>query len=60
MENKKDCKKISTVHLYRASPDKWNYKDFHDPCDGKGPTITLFKVKDNGRRCGGYTSISWD
>ncbi len=44
MENKKDCKKISTIHLYRASPNKWNCKDFHDPCDGKGPKMTLFKV----------------
>ncbi len=36
------------------------YKDFHDRCDGKGGTITLFKVKDKNKRCGGYTSISWD
>ncbi len=46
--------------LYRGSKDGWKCKDFHDRCDGKGGTITLFKVKDKNKRCGGYTSISWD
>ena len=35
--------------LYRGSKDGWKYKDFHDRCDGKGGTITLFKVKDNNK-----------
>ena len=34
-------------------------KDFHSRCDYKGATITLIKVKKTGKRCGGYTSISW-
>ena len=33
--------------------------DFHAKCDGKGPTVVLFKTS-TGRRCGGYTSIKWD
>jgi hypothetical protein len=36
------------------------FKDFHSRADNKGPTITFFKVKESGRRCGGFTSISWD
>lgn len=45
--------------LYRGSRDGWLAADFHSRCDEKGPTITLIKV-DNGRRCGGYASESWD
>ncbi len=40
--------------LYRGSRDGWTPKDFHRLCDGKSPTITLFKVK-NGPCIGGYT-----
>ncbi len=35
-------------------------KDFNDKSNGKGGTIKLFKEKDNNKRWGGYTSISWD
>ena len=46
--------------LYSGSRDRWHAKDdFHRLCDGKGPTVTLIKVKETGRICGGYTSFSW-
>ena len=45
--------------LYRGSRDGWKYRDFHDRCDNKGATLTLFKT-DDGRVCGGYTSVSWE
>ncbi len=44
--------------LYRGSLHGWNAKDFHDRCDNKGPTISLFKVKD-GDCIGGYTMENW-
>ncbi len=28
--------------LYRGSVHGWTAKDFHDNCDNKGPTISLF------------------
>jgi hypothetical protein len=46
--------------LYKGSVHGWNYIDFHSRADNKGPTITFFKVAETGRRCGGFTSISWD
>ena len=27
--------------------------------DGKGPTVTLFKIKENGQCVGGFTSAQW-
>ena len=33
-------------------------KNFHEKCDNKGPTITLYK-NNNGFIFGGYASISW-
>ncbi len=46
-------KRFITYMLYRGSDHGWKYKDFHDRCDNKGPTISLFKVKD-GDVIGGY------
>ena len=40
-------KKFRTVIRYKGSRDGWMYKDFHRMSDGKGPTVTLFKIKDN-------------
>ena len=53
-------RKFVMTLLYRGSRDGWNCADFHSRCDGKSPTITLFKVKKNGwfkkDHCiGGYT-----
>jgi hypothetical protein len=52
--------KISTVLLYRGSAHGWNYTDFHSRCDNKGPTLTLFRVKETDLRCGGYTTAPWE
>ena len=49
-------KKFKTVLRYRGSTDGWMFKDFHRMSDGKGPTITLFKVKETGHCLGGFTS----
>ena len=47
-------KRFVTYMLYRGSDHGWKYKHFHDRCDNKGPTISLYKVKD-GDVIGGYT-----
>jgi hypothetical protein len=44
--------------LYRGSRDGWKWKNFHDWCDNKGPTISLVRSS-KGKICGGYTSVSW-
>ncbi len=46
-------KRFITYMLYRGSDHGWEYEDFHDRCDKKGPTISLFKIKD-GDVIGGY------
>jgi hypothetical protein len=45
--------------LYRGSRDGWTQAYFHSLCDGKSPTISLFKVK-NGPCIGGYTEAKWN
>ena len=50
------CKKMELI--YRGSRDGFLSKNFHDYCDNKGPTITLYK-NNNGNIFGGYSSISW-
>ena len=49
---------ISTTLLYNGSAHGWWAKDFHSRCDNKGPTISLFKIKD-GDCVGGYTRAYW-
>jgi len=51
-------KRFVTYMLYRGSEHGWMCKDFHNRCDNKGPTISLFKVKD-GDCIGGYTKEHW-
>jgi hypothetical protein len=46
-------KRFVTYMLYRGSEHGWNCINFHNRCDNKGPTISLFKVKD-GDVIGGY------
>ncbi len=46
---------LLTTLLFRGSVHGWKAKDFHSRCDGKGPTISLFKVKETGECIGGYT-----
>jgi hypothetical protein len=47
-------KMLVTALLFRGSEHGWYAKDFHSRCDNKGPTISLFKVKD-GECIGGFT-----
>ena len=51
--------KINTKLLFKATIDGDKSEDFHKKCDLMGSTITIVK-SENGRRFGGYTSISWD
>ena len=44
--------------IYSGSVHGWMAKDFHSRCDNKGPTISLFKIK-NGDCIGGYTAAWW-
>jgi hypothetical protein len=52
-------KKLVTVLLFRGSQHGWKCIDFHSRCDKKGPTISLFKVKD-GDCIGGFTEAQWE
>jgi hypothetical protein len=36
------------VLKYRGSRDGWKNEDFHRKIDNKAPTVTFFKIKDNG------------
>jgi hypothetical protein len=51
-------KRFVTYMLYRGSEHGWKYKNFHSRCDNKGPTISLFKIKD-GDVIGGYSKAMW-
>ena len=51
-------KKIKTELLYRLSENGDKYSTFHLLYDNKGPTLTLFHVKD-GNIVGIYTPLSW-
>ena len=50
--NKKQ--RLVTSLFYRGSLHGWKAIDFHSRCDKRGPTISLFKLKD-GDCIGGYT-----
>ena len=52
-------KRFVTILLFCGSIHGWNAKDFHSRCDKKGPTISLFKIKD-GDCIGGYTKAQWE
>ena len=45
--------------LYRMSRDGTSIKIFHSLCDNKGPTISLYLLKD-GNIVGGYTSLNYN
>ena len=52
-------KKIKAELLYRLSENGDKISTFHQLCDNKGPTLTLFHVND-GNKVGIYTPLSWD
>jgi hypothetical protein len=45
--------------IYRGSRDGFTNAIFHLRCDGKGPTLVIFKTT-KGRICGGYTEEVWE
>ena len=47
----------SWMLCWRGSRDGWASSTFHYLCDGKGPTVTIIKVKQY--IFGGYANISW-
>ena len=51
--------KIKAQLLYRLSRDGKEYQTFHNLCDNKGNTLTIFKLND-GNILGGYTTKDWD
>ena len=51
--------KIKAELLYKLSRDGKEYQTFHNLCDNKGPTLTIFKLTD-GNILGGYTTKDWD
>ena len=44
--------------IFRATRDGWNAKDFHDHCDGRGPTLCLTRSSED-YLAAGFTSIPW-
>ena len=52
-------KKIEAELLYRLSRDGETTSKFHELCDNKGPTLTLFYIN-NGNIVGIYTPLSFD
>jgi len=50
-------KKIGNI-LYVASKDGDSGRDFHEKCDGKGPTIVIIRTT-TGNVFGGYAGVSW-
>ena len=58
-ENDTSKKYICPNLLFKATVDGDTPKDFHKKCDFMGSTIIIVQ-SENGRRFGGYSSISWD
>ena len=52
-------KKIKAELLYRLSQNADKISTFHQLCDNKGPTLTLFHIND-GNIVGIYTPLSWE
>ena len=52
-------KKLETELLYRLSKDGESIATFHQLCDNKGPTITIFE-KTDGTVIGIYSPLSFD
>jgi len=51
--------KINAELLYRLLRDGDKTSTFHELCDNRGPTLSLFHVND-GNIVGIYTPLSWD
>lgn len=54
-----DASVKNVLLIYQATVNGWTADNFHQCCDGKGPTLHIIKT-DKNRIFGGYTSVSWD
>ena len=45
---------VNHVLKYRGTRDGFTFKAFHEKAEKKGPTVSLFKIKD-GDLIGGFT-----
>ena len=52
-------RKIRAELLYRLTDNGDRFETFHQLCDNKGPTLTLFYINDR-KIVGIYTPLSWD
>jgi len=52
-------KPVTSTLLYSGHLHGWIRKDFHDRCDSKGRTVSLFQIE-QGDCIGGYTSQCWE
>ena len=47
--------------LYRGTDcNEWTNAGVHSRIDNRGSIVVLMKIKQTGRRCGGFTSVSWE
>ena len=53
-----DHKLTEITLFYRGTVHGWFYHNFHNKCDKRGPTISLFQIKD-GDCIGGFTRCQW-
>ena len=44
--------------IFNARKEGWSALDFHESCDGQGPTISFIQIKD-GPCIGGFTTMKW-
>ncbi|RIA96973.1 hypothetical protein C1645_871661 [Glomus cerebriforme] len=45
--------------LHRGRDDGLSVEEFHQNCDGKGPTLVIIKIKNSNDIIGGYNPFSW-
>lgn len=45
--------------IYRASQDGFHRETLYEKCDGRGPTLTVAKLKNSETLVGGCTSVVW-
>jgi|LauGreDrversion4_2_1035121.scaffolds.fasta_scaffold442125_1 hypothetical protein len=51
-------KELVYTLLFRATEHGWNGEDFHKRCDGRRPTVSLYRLTE-GSCIGGFTNAQW-
>ena len=54
-----DGTNLRVKRLFKPTLEKNSWRDFHEACDKKGPTIVLCEEQ-FGKRFGGFTKVNWD